>query len=166
MKLTVENGNAVSVHYVGTLSDGSVFDDSRARGESIEVTVGSGQLIPKFEEALVGMEAGQKKSIVIPAEEAYGPTNPDAFTTVSTENFPAGFEFEVGGVVQGQSESGMPVVARITSLENDDVTLDMNHPLAGKNLSFDIEVLSIDADAEVDSTEVDSTDENNNVLSS
>tara|TARA_Y100000310_G_scaffold205782_1_gene206120 strand:+ start:4360 stop:4791 length:432 start_codon:yes stop_codon:yes gene_type:complete len=139
----VENGQLVSVHYVGTLDDGIEFDSSRTRGEAIAFEVGAGQLIPGFEAALLGMTEGESKKISLASGEAYGDVNPEAFQTTSRTAFPVEFEFQVGAVVQGTNEAGQPISCRIHALVGDDVTLDFNHPLAGKNLNFEIELVSI-----------------------
>ncbi len=141
MTNTVENGQTVSVHYVGTLDDGTEFDNSRHRGEAISVEVGSGKLIPGFDAALLGMTVGEKKTFTLNPEDAYGDVNPEAFQTVPHTQFPEGHEFALDEVVQGQGPEG-PVIARISALGDTEVTLDFNHPLAGKNLNFEIEVLS------------------------
>ena len=141
---TVENGASVQLHYKGTFPDGEVFDDSRRRTEPLEVTVGSGRLLSAFEEALIGMEKGQVKNIKLTPEEAYGPINPEATMTVAKSNFPNTFEFEVGNPVRGVSPEGQQVLAKITSFTDDNVVLDMNHPLAGKNLNFEIELVEIE----------------------
>ena len=139
----VENGQVVSVHYVGTFDDGIEFDSSRTRGEALAFEVGAGQLIPGFEAALLGMTVGESKKITLTSSEAYGDVNPEAFQTTSRTAFPVEFELKVGEVVQGSNETGQPISARIHTLAGDDITLDFNHPLAGKNLNFEIELISI-----------------------
>ena len=140
----VKKGQTVSVHYVGTLDDGTEFDSSRIRNEAVSFEVGSGQLISGFDSAVSGMKIGEVKKIKLEPEEAYGVINPGAFQTVPHSNFPPDFSFEVDGMVRGQDPSGEPVVARIDKINEDTVVLDFNHPLAGKNLNFEIEVLSVD----------------------
>ena len=139
----VENGQTVNVHYVGTLDDGTEFDSSRTRGEALAFQVGAGQLLPGFEAALLGMTVGETKRIGLTPSDAYGDINPEAFQTTSRTAFPVEFEFKIGEGVHGTNESGQPVSARIHALEEDEVTLDFNHPLAGKNLNFEIELISI-----------------------
>tara|TARA_R110002110_G_scaffold13376_1_gene64054 strand:- start:2213 stop:2713 length:501 start_codon:yes stop_codon:yes gene_type:complete len=143
MSDTVKKGQTVSVHYVGTLDDGTEFDNSRARGDVISFEVGSGQLIPGFDNALPGMTVGETKNVAVTAADAYGDVNPQAVETVPKTVFPPDMPLEVGGMVQGRAPTGQPVVARINAVEEDSVTLDMNHPLAGKNLNFEIELVSI-----------------------
>tara|TARA_R100000234_G_scaffold19545_1_gene10985 strand:- start:1024 stop:1497 length:474 start_codon:yes stop_codon:yes gene_type:complete len=141
---TVKNGQKVSVHYVGTLDDGTEFDNSRSRGDVISFEVGSGQLISGFDSALPGMVVGEVKSVSLTPEEAYGDVNPEAIETVPKNVFPPGMPLTVGGMVQGTAPTGQPVIARIDAIEGESVTLDMNHPLAGKNLNFEIELVSIE----------------------
>ena len=139
----VKSGQTVELHYVGTLEDGTEFDSSRTRNETISVEVGSGQLITGFDAALTGMKLGEVKNITLPPEEAYGDVNPEAYDTVPLNAFPDSFEPVVGNMVQGVSPDGRPVVAKINSVNDDSVTLDFNHPLAGKTLNFEIELLNI-----------------------
>jgi len=154
---TVTNGSTVTVHYKGTLNDGSVFDDSKARGTAIEVLMGTGRVIPGFENALIGMEEGQTKSITIAAVDAYGPTNPEAVQSVPRNAFPPDFEPSPGETVQGTSETGQPLMARVVAHDPATVTLDFNHPLAGEDLTFDLEVLGI-----AESTTTEETDATTN----
>lgn len=152
--VTVGLGNVVELHYKGSFLDGTSFDSSYDRGQSIEVTVGGGQLIAGFEGALIGMTAGQTKTISLTPDEAYGPTNPDAFNTVSRDQFPPDYSFAEGAPVQGATEDGRPIFATISSFNDDDVTLDLNHPLAGKDLNFEIELVTVaEGAATVDAAE-------------
>jgi len=143
-KKKVESGKTVNLHYVGTLDDGTEFDSTRAREETLSVEVGSGQLIPGFDTALPGMKIGDVKTVQVFPGEAYGEVNPEAFQTMPQSVFPTGFDFQVDSIVQGKNQEGNPVRARVESVGKDTVTLDFNHPLAGKNLNFEIEVVSID----------------------
>ena len=143
MSNVVKNGDTVSFHYRGTLDDGTEFDSSHTRGETLNFEVGTGQLIAGFDNALPGMNIGEVKSVSLPPEEAYGPINADAIQVVEKTSFPTGFNFELGGQVQGMTGDGQPMTATIQSLSDDSVTLDMNHPMAGKNLNFEIELVSI-----------------------
>jgi len=141
----VKDGNTVSVHYVGTLDDGTEFDNSRHREEALSVKVGSGQLISGFDAALTGMKIGEVKNVQLAPEEAYGDVVTEAYQTVPHVAFPENFEFKVGGMVQGQDSAGQAMAARIDSVGDESVVLDFNHPLAGKTLNFEIELLSIDS---------------------
>jgi FKBP-type peptidyl-prolyl cis-trans isomerase 2 len=143
MTNTVQSGQTVSVHYRGTLDDGSEFDNSRTRGEAMAVQVGSGQLIAGFDAALLGMTVGEVKNIHLGAEEAYGPVNNGAVQEVPKTMFPPDFGFKAGEIVQGQGPAGQPLVATIMEEKKETVLLDFNHPMAGKDLNFEIEVMSI-----------------------
>ena len=142
-KQVVANGNNVKLHYKGTLTDGTQFDNSYDRGNPLDVTVGTGQLIAGFDSALVGMKEGQKKSVTLTSTEAYGPRNEEAFTKVPRTTFPQGFDFAIDAPVQGTGPQGNPLFARISDFDDEEVTLDLNHPLAGQDLKFDIEVLEV-----------------------
>ena len=137
-----ENGQTVSVHYIGTLDDGTEFDNSRQRGQALSFPLGGGQVIPGFDSAVVGMTVGATKNISIQSGDAYGPVNEHAVQTTTRDAFPADFELTEGLQVQGQGPTG-PVLATVKSFDDETVTLDMNHPLAGKNLNFEIELVSI-----------------------
>ena len=139
----VSNNSTVTVHYKGTLNDGTVFDDSNARGSAIEVSMGTGRVIPGFENALVGMTEGQTKNITIAAADAYGPTNPERVQAIPRTSFPPDFSPTPGETVQGTSDTGQPLIARVVSHNDESVTLDFNHPLAGEDLTFDLEVVGI-----------------------
>lgn len=139
----VKNGNTVSVHYRGTLSDGTEFDNSYNRGTPISFQVGAGQMIKGFDKATLGMSIGDKKSITLTPDLAYGEVNPEAVQTVPRTAFDSSFEFVVGNTVHGQTPSGQPLIATIKEVKTAEVTIDMNHPMAGKDLNFEIELVSI-----------------------
>tara|TARA_R100000008_G_C3485109_1_gene115836 strand:+ start:37 stop:609 length:573 start_codon:yes stop_codon:yes gene_type:complete len=139
--MKVQNGSSVSVHYRGTLNNGTVFDDSKHRGTALHFQVGAGQMIPGFDEAIVGMKVGETKTIHLTSEEAYGPRNPEAVQAVPKPAFGPDFEFLVGEVVQGNGPQG-PFLAKILEEREEDVLLDFNHPLAGEDLTFDIELVA------------------------
>ena len=139
----IENGNTVSVHYVGTLDDGTEFDSSRTRNEPLTCNIGGGQLIKGFNDALIGMTSGETKNISIDSKDAYGSIIKEAFQTVPKTRFPENFEFEIGGTVQGKGADGRMVSACIDNVDEQTVVLNFNHPMAGKNLNFEIEVLEI-----------------------
>ena len=140
----VAQGSKVKVHYAGTFSDGSEFDNSRTRGEAMEFEVGGTDLITGFSNAVVGMEAGETKTVTIEPDDAYGDVIKEAFQTTTKDNFPEDFKFELGQIITGQSGQGVPFIARIHEVTDSDVTLDLNHPLAGKDLTFEIEILEIE----------------------
>jgi len=141
--MKVQNGNSVSVHYRGTLSDGTEFDNSKVRGQALNFQVGSGQMIPGFDRALVGMSVGETRNVHIASTEAYGPRIPDAIQTVPKTAFPEDFEYLVGEVIQGNGPQG-PFLAKIQEERENEVLLDFNHPLAGEDLDFEIELVSLD----------------------
>lgn len=135
-------GSTVNVHYKGTLSDGTVFDNSRQRGESLKFEVGSGYMISGFNNAVNGMTVGEVKSVKLAPEDAYGQYYPDALQTVPRTAFAPDFEFIMGGTIQGNGPEG-PFLAKIHEVADDNIILDLNHPLAGKDLEFEIELLSV-----------------------
>jgi FKBP-type peptidyl-prolyl cis-trans isomerase 2 len=138
----VEDGDTVQLDYVGKLEDGSVFDSSAA-GEPIEFTVGSAMIIPGLEKGIMGMTIGETKTITIPADEAYGPPHPELVMTVPKDKLPQDMELEVGGQLESHQPDGRVIYATITEIKDDSVTLDANHPLAGKTLIFDVKVVGI-----------------------
>ena len=144
MTSTVQSGQTISVHYRGTLDDGSEFDNSRNRGQAMEVQVGSGQLIAGFDAALLGMTVGEVKNIHLNAEEAYGPIHEQAVQETPKNLFPPDFAFKTGELIQGRAPTGQPIMAKIVEEKESTVVLDMNHPLAGKDLNFEIELMSIE----------------------
>ena len=139
---TVENGNTVTVHYTGTLNDGTEFDSSRGR-ESFSFQIGAGQVIPGFNDEVVGMTIGETKNFKIPAENAYGEVNEAAIQVVEKDRFAEGVTVAIGETVSGQTGDGQQVAARIVGVEEGTVTLDFNHPLAGQDLNFEIELLAV-----------------------
>jgi len=141
---TVETGNTVTLHYKGTLDDGTEFDNSYERGEPIQVITGAGQLIQGFDEALTGMTAGETKTFTLSPEEAYGERDEDATTTLTRDAFPDEFEFTEGMTVPLSGPGGQPFIATITEVKDAEVVADLNHPMAGKNLTFEVEVLTVD----------------------
>jgi peptidylprolyl isomerase len=141
--MKIEKGNKVKVHYVGTLEDGEEFDNSYKRGEPIEFTVGQGQMIKGFDDGVLDLSVGEKTTLNLSPEDAYGNVDERAFIPVEKTNFPPEFKFEVGEMVQGRTQQGMPVNAKIMEIHDNEVVLDMNHPLAGKTLNFDVEVVEI-----------------------
>lgn len=140
---TVKEGDTVKVHYTGKLNDGTVFDSSEDR-EPLEFTMGEGQLIPGFEKAVEGLEEGDSTTVEIPTDEAYGERRDDLELEVAKNELPDNVEPQVGMQLQmQQQESGQAIPVQITKVEEDKVTLDANHPLAGKDLTFDIELVEV-----------------------
>jgi peptidylprolyl isomerase len=139
---TAKQGNTVKINYTGTLADGSVFDSSMGH-DPLEFTIGGGQVIAGFEEAVLGMAVGESKRVAIPAEKAYGPHNESLLITVPREHVPADLDPQVGQRLQMGGADGELVQVRITEVNATHVILDANPPLAGKELNFDIELVSI-----------------------
>ena len=136
------NGNTVKVHYRGTLSDGTEFDSSEGR-DPLEFTLGMNMMIPGFEKAVLGLEQGDKVTVTIPAAEAYGEKDEEFILTVPKEEAGADFELSVGMSVAIEMEDDSQGAATITEITDTTITLDANHPLAGQDLTFEIEVVEI-----------------------
>ena len=136
-----KNGQNVKVHYKGTLDDGTVFDDSRERAQTLDFELGKEQLLPDFESAVIGMKVGETKEFKV--TEGYGPRHPEAVVKVPRSAFPDGFDFAIGNSVQGTNPQGQEIQATISSVEEDGVLLDHNHPLAGHDLNFEVELVEI-----------------------
>ncbi len=140
-----KSGDTVGIHYTGTLTDGSTFDSSDGR-DPLEFVVGSGQIIPGLDKAIPGLKVGDKKVIEIPCAEAYGAINPENRQSISREQIPADIPLEMGLTLQMQSPDGQHVMpVTVVELNDTEVTLDANHMLAGKDLTFAIEIISITA---------------------
>jgi FKBP-type peptidyl-prolyl cis-trans isomerase SlpA len=134
----------VKVHYTGKLSSGEVFDSSRER-DPLEFTVGAGQLIPGFDQAVEGMKVKETKTVNIPSKEAYGPTNPDMVRNVSQEQLPEDIEPEIGQTLVASGPEGQETRLIVTEVHDEHIVVDANHPLAGKDLVFDLELVSIES---------------------
>ena len=141
-KTIAKDGRAVQVHYKGTFEDGTVFDSSYDRGQTIGFTVGAGEMIPGFDAAVKGMKIGETKTVTIEPEQAYGDHNPEGVQAVSKQQFPEDFEFQEGIVIEG-SVQGQPVRGVISQVDSETVVVDFNHPMAGRNLNFDIELIDV-----------------------
>ena len=140
----VKEGQTVSLHYVGTFDDGTEFDSSRTRNQPLTFQVGSGQVIPGFDSAVRTMTAGEVQDVRIEAAEAYGEIVPDAFQNVPRTIFDPEMELVVDATVYGQQPDGSQMMARIVQFDDETVRLDLNHPLAGKPLNFNIELLTVE----------------------
>lgn len=136
------NGNTVRVHYTGTLSDGTVFDTSRG-GEPIEFSVGKHMVIAGFEEAVVGMEPGDSKKLTIPADEAYGEHDPRLVQEVPRAELPQDLEPQPGMQLTASGGDGRQIALVVTEVTSDAVRLDANHPLAGQDLTFEIQLVEV-----------------------
>ncbi len=138
-----KRGDTVHVHYKGTLDDGSVFDSSEG-AEPIVFTLGAGEVIPGFEQAVEGMTTGEKKTQHIPAGDAYGEHRDELVFTVSRDQMPEGTDIEVGDMLRVGFPDGSSAAVQVAGIEEGGVTLDANHPLAGKNLTFELELVAIE----------------------
>ncbi|MBD3219258.1 MAG: peptidylprolyl isomerase [candidate division Zixibacteria bacterium] len=139
-----KEGDKVKIHYTGKFEDGQVFDSSVDR-EPLEFTLGQGQVIPGFEKGVVGMEEGEKKEIKVSPEEGYGPRYDQNVIEVKKSVFPEDITPEVGRQLQVQAPDGNKMNVVITEVQDETVTLDANHPLAGKELLFDVQLVEIAA---------------------
>ena len=137
-----KTGDTVKVHYTGKLDDGTIFDTSADR-EPLEFTIGEKQLIPDFEQAVAGMEPGESKNIQIASENAYGPHHEEMVMVIERKDMPESLEPQVDQRLQVQQQNGQSFVVTVTAVSEESVTLDGNHPLAGKDLSFDIQLTEI-----------------------
>jgi peptidylprolyl isomerase len=137
-----KKGDKVLVHYTGTYDDGTVFDSSVERGP-LEVTIGTGMVIPGFDRALVDMEPGQKKMVNIPVDEAYGPRAEELIAEIKREQIPADIPLEIGQQLQLSLADGGEAIVLIVDLTDTTVTLDANHPMAGLDLNFELELVEI-----------------------
>ena len=141
--MSIKKNNTVKVHYVGTLDDGSIFDKSK-EDSPLEFIVGAGQLIPGFENAVEGMSLNEEKNIKIKADDAYGQRNEDLVKDFPRSFFPNGFNPENGALLTLEDNMGRPIPGIVKSVSVEKITLDLNHPLAGKNLNFKIQVTNIE----------------------
>ncbi len=142
MTAPAKQGDTVKVHYTGTLEDGTVFDSSRER-EPLEFTIGGGQLIPGFEQTIIGMTPGESRNTRILAADAYGTYREDLVLEVDRDRFPPDMQPEVGLQLEVRRPDGLTQTFMITGTSETSVTLDANHPLAGEDLIFDIELMQI-----------------------
>ena len=137
-----KNGDTVQVHYTGKLKDGTTFDSSINR-EPLKFTLGRGEMIPGFERAVLGMKVGKKKTIAIPASEAYGQPRKELIVEIPLKGFISDTPPEVGQKLQAKEANGNIIFATVTKVTDTAITLDGNHPLAGKDLIFEIELINI-----------------------
>jgi len=135
-------GDTVRVHYTGKLEDGTVFDSSLDR-DPVEFTLGAGQVIPGFEQAVVGMSPGESKTVEVPADQAYGPYREELVQEIDRELVPADLKLEVGQQLALRLSPGRSIRVTVTKITESKVTLDANHPLAGKDLTFDLQLVEI-----------------------
>lgn len=138
---TIQDGSTVEIDYTLTV-DGAVVDSNQG-GKPLSYVQGRGQLIPGLERQLAGLSAGESRDVTVKPEDGYGRPDPDAFVTVSKAQLPAGVTPEIGMVLQGTGPEGQPFPARVHKVAEHDVTLDLNHPLAGKTLQFKVTVVTV-----------------------
>ena len=138
----VKKGDKVKVHYHGKLTNGETFDTSKGR-EPLEFEVGGGMVIKGFDKGVTGMTVGEKKTVNIPYNEAYGPKNPEMLIEIPKDKFPKDLDLEVGLPLQMGDGSGQTYQVVITQIKDESVVLDANHPLAGEDLVFEIELVEI-----------------------
>ncbi len=137
-------GQKVKAHYKGTLDDGSVFDSSYDRGEPIEFVVGVGQMIPGFDAAVLEMEVGEKRTVHIPAHEAYGEYDESNVAEIPLASIPNAEQLPVGDFIVMPTPEGYPMRVKVVKIENGNAFFDANHELAGKALNFEIELVSVE----------------------
>jgi len=141
----VQEGDTITVEYTGRLEDGTVFDSSDKHEEPLEFTVGEGKIIQGFDKAVIGMEVGEEKEITLPPEDAYGQHNPELVRDLPRNVFPEDQELQPGMVFMMALQDGRQVPVRLAKVAEEQVTVDLNSPLAGKTLNFTIKVVGIAA---------------------
>ncbi|NES24838.1 MAG: peptidylprolyl isomerase [Symploca sp. SIO3E6] len=137
-----KSGDTVKIHYTGKLDDGTVFDSSTNR-EPLEFTISGGQVIPGFDQAVIGMSLGESKTATIPMDQAYGPYRDEMVLEVGRDKMPSDLQPEVGQQLQLQQPNGQNIGVIVTQVTESNVRLDANHPLAGQDLTFDLELVAI-----------------------
>ena len=142
-KALVKRGDKVKVHYTGSLNDGTIFDKSKEE-EPLEFTVGSGQIIPGFDRAVEGMKLNGEKKVTVKPEDAYGKRDETEIKEFPKNSLPENFKPEKGMVIKLQDQTGRAIPGTVTNITENNITIDLNHPLAGKDLAFDIKVVNIE----------------------
>ena len=142
-KTLVKKGDKVKIQYIGSLNDGTIFDKSKEE-EPLEFTVGSGQVIPGFDKAVEGMKLNEEKKVTLKPEDAYGKRDEAAIREFPKNSLPENFKPEKGKVLRLQDQTGRAIPGRITDITENNITVDLNHPLAGKDLTFNIKVIGIE----------------------
>jgi len=141
--LAVEKGSKVKIEYTGTLDDGTVFDASEKHGHPLEFEAGAGQIIPGLDKEIIGMEKDQEKELKVSVEEAYGPRNSELIKKFPKSQIPDAEKLQEGMMLMLGTQDGQQIPAQVTQIGDTDVTIDLNHPLAGKNLTFKVKVVEI-----------------------
>lgn len=139
--MVVEKGNKIKVEYTGSFESGEVFDASEKHGQPLEFEAGAGTVVPGFDAAVIGMEVGEEKIVNLKPEEAYGELSPDAIQKVPKDRFPK--EVKEGMMIGVPLPNGQQIPAKIVKIDDKEVSIDMNHPLAGKTLIFKIKIVEI-----------------------
>jgi len=137
-----KQGDTIQVHYTGKLGDGTIFDTSKDR-HPLQFRIGQGQVIAGFEQAVIGMNTGESKTVTIPVDQAYGPRREEKIVTVERSRLPADLNPNVGQRLEFTQMDDQTVLVTVTALTDTTMTLDANHPLSGKDLTFDIELIAI-----------------------
>ena len=137
-----KSGDTVHVHYTGKLGDGSVFDSSEGR-DPLSFELGKGMVVPGFEKAVTGMEVGEQKTVTFPSEEAYGPHDPAKIQKVGRSRVPEEIDLQLGMQLGARTENGQQITFTVVDIADDEITIDANHPLAGKDLTFQVELVEI-----------------------
>ncbi len=137
-----KTGDKVKVHYTGKLNDGTVFDTT-SQGTPLEFTIGEGQLIPDFEQAEIGMEPCESKTFQVASEQAYGPHREEMVMTIGRKDLPEGLDPQLNQKLQVQQANSQPFIVTVIEVSAESIALDANHPLAGKDLAFDIQLAEI-----------------------
>lgn len=142
--MTIEEGKKVKVEYEGKFDDGTVFDSSKKHGKPLEFEVGKGQVIKGFENAVKGMKKGDEKEVKITPEQGYGDKNPDLKQKIPKDQLPKDKEVKPGMMLIVSSPDGQQMPATILNVDDKEVEIDLNHPLAGKNLNFNLKVIGVE----------------------
>ncbi len=141
--MAVKTGDKVKVEYTGKLDDGNIFDSSEKHGKPLEFEVGKGMVIAGFEEAVIGMNVGEEKEVKIPSEKAYGKHNPALIKKVPKAQIPTDKELKENMIILVGLPNGQQIPAKIVAVSDEDVSLDLNHPLVGKTLTFEIKLIEL-----------------------
>ena len=141
--MAIKKGDKIKVDYEGKLEDGTVFDASEKHGKPLEFEAGAGMVIKGFDEAVMGMEKGDEKEVKIPSDQAYGQPNPEAVKKIPKDKVPSDQEVKAGMMMMVGLANGQQMPAKIMAVDDKEITIDLNHPLAGKDLTFKIKVVEI-----------------------
>jgi len=143
MMIRAKEGDTVAIHYIGTLDNGRIFGNTEAEGEPLRFTIGAGEVFPALEQAVLDMAPGEVKNLLIPADDAYGPRRPENVLVLQRTELPPGSEPKVGQKVRISLRSGRELLMLVTAVDDETVTLDGNHALAGLDLTFALRLEAI-----------------------